>query len=319
MTGSDGRVGVVVLTHNRPDELARTLDRLQALPERPPIVVVDNASSPPAQVGNRRADIELARLPTNLGAAGRNVGAARLATPYVAFCDDDTWWAPGSLARAADLLDAYPRLGLVTGTVLVGPEERLDPTCLEMTRTPLDAVPGLPGYPVLGFLCAATVVRRDAFLAAGGFEPRFFLGGEEALLAMDLAAAGFALTHVPDIVVHHVPSPHRDAGRRRELLLRNALWTAWLRRPAMAAVRRTVQLLGDEPRDRALLTGLAGALAGVPWILRRRAVVPARVEEGLRRLDRHRPRDAGRESPARARATPRPDAARAVSSRDARR
>src|SRR3954452_24366262 len=38
------RISVVVLTYNRADELITTLQRLLALPERPPIFVVDNAS-----------------------------------------------------------------------------------------------------------------------------------------------------------------------------------------------------------------------------------------------------------------------------------
>ncbi|EJO54723.1 glycosyltransferase family 2 protein, partial [Burkholderia multivorans] len=38
------RVTAVVLTYRRPDELARTLARLTALPDRPAIVVVDNAA-----------------------------------------------------------------------------------------------------------------------------------------------------------------------------------------------------------------------------------------------------------------------------------
>jgi N-acetylglucosaminyl-diphospho-decaprenol L-rhamnosyltransferase len=281
---SDARIGVVVLTHDRPDELARTLRQLQSLPEAPRIVVVDNASQPPATVARRGAGVELVRLRENAGAAGRNAGVARLDTHYVAFCDDDTWWAPGMLGRAADLLDAHPTLGLVTGRVLVGPEERLDPTCVEMAHSPLTRRPGLPGQPVLGFLCAASVVRRSAYLAAGGFEPRFFLGGEEALLALDLAAAGFGLAYVDDVVVHHHPSPRRKAADRRRLLLRNALWCAWLRRPAPSALRRTLALLGQRPR-RDQVPAMLQALAGLPWILRHRRVVPDALERELHRLE----------------------------------
>jgi len=283
----ESRIGVVVLTHDRPDEVARTLERMLALPERPHVVVVDNASAlrarPPLE--ERFSHLEVVRLKRNLGAAGRNVGVARLSTPYVAFCDDDTWWAPGALAGAADFLDAHPRLGLVTGKVLIGADERVDPTCLQMAHSPLTAPAGLPGRPVLGFLCAASAVRRRAFLEVGGFEPRFFLGGEEALLAIDLAAAGYALAYVEDLVVHHHPSTRRDAGRRRHLLLRNALWCAWLRRPAPTALRLTLALVGRQRRDPALPRALVAALAGAPWVVRHRSVVPRQVECGLRRLD----------------------------------
>ena len=285
MNGPDARVGVVVLTHDRPEELHRTLSRMLALPERPRVIVVDNGGTTTAGLTRRFPGVELLRLPRNLGAAGRNAGVTLLTTPYVAFCDDDAWWAPGALRHAADLLDQHPPLGLVTGKVLVGPDERLDPVCAEMARSPLRGPLDLPGRPVLGFLCAAAMVRRRAFLRAGGFEPRFFVGGEEQLLAIDLTATGFALAYVDTIVVHHHPSTRRQAGRRRRLLLRNALWCAWLRRPAATALRVTLALARAHATDPALAPALASALAGALWIVRRRHVVPLEIEQQLRLLE----------------------------------
>lgn len=285
MSPPDTRIGVVVLTHDRPGELTRTLARLLALEEGPQVLVVDNGATAPPGLATRFPGVEVLRLPRNLGAAGRNFGVARLQTPYVAFCDDDTWWAPGALRRAADLLDADPRLGLVTGKVLVGPEARLDPTCAAMAHSPLTSPADLPGRPVLGFLCAATMVRRRVFLHVGGFEPRLFLGGEEALLAVDVAAAGYALAYVDEIVVHHYPSPRRRTARQRRLQLRNALWCAWLRRPPATALRLTLATARAHVADPALAPALASAVAGLSWILRRRQVVPDEVEEGLRQLE----------------------------------
>ena len=47
----------------------------------------------------------------NLGAAARTLGARAATTPFVAFSDDDSCWAPGSLASAAiDLRRAGRRL-----------------------------------------------------------------------------------------------------------------------------------------------------------------------------------------------------------------
>lgn len=280
-------VGVVVLTHDRASDLATTLTAMCALPERPRLVVVDNASRDGTSdvVRTRFPDVELVRLERNAGAAGRNVGVARLDTTYVAFCDDDAWWAPGSLARAASVLDTHPGLGLVCGHVLVGQQARIDAVSAAMAESPLPATPGLPGRPILGFLCAASMLRREAFVAAGGFEPRFFLGGEEELLAIDLAAAGWALVYVPDVVVHHHPSPRRDAGRRRRLMLRNALWAAWLRLSVPDAVRRSRAVLDRARSHREQVGAMVAALGGLPWVLRQRRVVPPYIEEALRRRD----------------------------------
>ena len=87
------------------------------------------------------------------------------------------------------------------------------------------------------------------------------------------------------LVVHHHPTPGRDLTRRRQLLLRNALWCAWLRRPAPAALRLTLRLVRSRWRDPALAPALAGALAGAAWIARHRRVIPMKVERGLRALE----------------------------------
>jgi GT2 family glycosyltransferase len=70
----------------------------------------------------------------NLGAVGRNLALRHVMTPYVAFCDDDTWWEPGSLARAADALDAHPDVAAVTARIVVEPSGADDPIVLRERR-----------------------------------------------------------------------------------------------------------------------------------------------------------------------------------------
>ncbi|MER5783429.1 glycosyltransferase [Streptomyces mobaraensis] len=293
---TDPRTTVVVITRDRRDDLLHTLDRLAGLPERPPVIVVDNASSD----GTARAvrelhpDVRLLTPGRNLGAVGRNLAARSITTPYLAFCDDDSWWGDGSLARAADLLDARPRLVSVTARILVHPHPEQpsdiespfeDPIVAELRDSPLPRPPWLPGPALGSFLAAATVLRTDAFRAAGGFSPRLWLGGEEELLAADLAAAGWWLSYAEELTVHHRPSPRRDSRLRRRHGIRNTLWFTWLRRPAPAALRRTVHLARTVPRDTASLLAFAEAVAGLPWVLRERRPLPRAVEERLRLLE----------------------------------
>jgi N-acetylglucosaminyl-diphospho-decaprenol L-rhamnosyltransferase len=293
MPANDSRVGVVMITHNRRDEVLRSLGHPTQLPERPRILLVDNGSTDGTSyaVAATFPQIDVLDAGGNRGAAGRTLGVQRLDAPYIALCDDDTWWEPGSLSRAAELFDRHPRLAVLTGCVLIGPENRLDPTCAEMQQSPLPRELGMPGAPLLGFLAGACVVRRRAFLEAGGFEPRLFLGGEEKLLAIDLVARGWWLCYVPELIVHHYPSPQRDLPRRRWHLVRNALWFAWLRRPPTGALRRTLRTALTEPWDWAALRGFTGAVAGLPWVLRERRPVPPEVERGLCLLESRHPRN----------------------------
>ena len=270
--------------------LLRTAARHFALPERPRVVVVDNASSDgtAAALTGAFAAVEVIRLERNAGGAGRNIGVSACATPYVALTDDDAWWRPGALRRAADLLDANPRLALIQARVLVGPDERDDPTCVEMAASPLAAGEGQPGHPLVSFVACAVVVRRAAFLAVGGFQERFAVGGEEELVGWDLVAAGWQLSYVPEVVAHHhpPPAPARRA-KRRETQVRNALWTSWLRRPSDVVAADTARALRSLANDRVVARGFARALLGLPWIMRKRRVNPPHLEAMLRRLDQH--------------------------------
>lgn len=283
----DDRVTVAVITRDRRASLVHTLDRLAALPERPPVVVVDNGSTD-ATAAAVRAHPVGARLLSpgrNTGALGRNLAVRAATTRYVAFSDDDSWWAPGALTEAADLLDAHPRLGLLAARTLVGPDAADDPLNALLAASPLPPEPDLPGRPVLGFLGCAAVARRSAFLDVGGYHPVLFFGAEETLLAYDLAAADWGVAYVPSVTAHHQPAPGPRAGRS-PLLLRNALLTAWLRRPREIALRRTARLAGAAVRgDPAAARALTGTVRRLPAALAGRRPLPGRTERAVRLLE----------------------------------
>jgi GT2 family glycosyltransferase len=284
---ADKRIGVVMITHQRRDEVLGAIGRLISLPEQPPVVVVDNGSTDGTAAAVRetypRADLLASAV--NLGAVGRNFGVDRLDTPYVAFCDDDTWWQPGSLRAAADLLDLHSEVAVLTARILVEPGGREDPIVAELRDSPVPRRSGLPGPPLGSFLAGASVLRRSAFTACGGFHPRLWLGGEEELLAVDLATAGWELCYVDTLTVHHQASTLRDPTRRRRDGLRNTLWSTWLRRPVRPALRRTLHLARTVPRDRTSLLALLDAIRGAGWVLAERRRVPPEVEARLSALD----------------------------------
>lgn len=287
MARTDSRISVVMITHNRRDETLGTVSRLTQLPEQSRIVLVDNGSTDGTvdAVRARFPNVDVVEAGANIGAAGRNLGVERVDTPYVALCDDDTWPDPGCLRHAADLLDANPRLAILSGLVLVGPEDIEDPICAEMERSPVPGEPEMPGPALLGFLAGASVVRRAAFLSAGGFERRFEVGGEEELLALDLVSGGWWICYDRDYVVHHHPSSRRSQPSRRTALVRNALWTVWLRRSPAGAARQTARLACGWVWDADTVRGIRAALSGLPWVLRHRRAVPRWVERAKESLE----------------------------------
>ena len=288
---SDPRTAVVVVTYNRCSEVLTTLAELARLPERPRVVVVDNASTDGTTdvVRRRHPAVDVVRLDSPRGSSARNVGVESVDAPYVAFADDDSWWAPGALTTAADLFDRHPRLGLLTGKVLVGSEKRVDRISDDMAASPLPPAPELPGVPVLGFLACAAIVRREAFRQAGGFHELAGFGGEETLLAMDLAAAGWGLSYVEEVVAVHHPSPVRHPEARRAHELTNTLLRSWLRLPlrdAVGATRDGLAEAGNTPASRRTVGRMVRAL---PGLVRQRQVAPASVLRDLDTLAAGRP------------------------------
>jgi GT2 family glycosyltransferase len=276
---ADDRVTVVVATRNRWADLRRSLPRHEA-----PVILVDNASDDgtPARVRENFPDVRVVELPVNRGAVARNIGVLLARTPYVAFADDDSWWAPGALAAAVDCFDAAPRLAVLAGHMLVGAQETPDPTSAMMAASPLGRDDDLPGPSILGFMACGAVVRRKAFLEAGGFDDVVFFRGEEQRLALDLRTQGWGLAYVDSLVAHHHPSPQRERTAGAILAARNDILTAIMRRPWPVVASTIVETLGRGGTGR---RAVAQALLRSPRAMRHRRPVPAPVEEARRLLD----------------------------------
>ena len=297
-------VTVVVATADHRDRMRRSLSHLVGLPGRPPVVVVDNGSrdgSPEmveAEFGHHR-QLELVRLPVDRGALARNEGVRRARTRYVAFSDDDSWWAPQALPRAVAAFEAHPALGLVAARATLVPSGETDRASLAMAAAPLGHDPALPGPPVLGFTARAGVLRAAAFEQVGGFDELLGSGGGEELLSLDLAAAGWQQCYLEDVEAPHAPhgpsgppDPARRAVRERERVL-----VCWLRRPLPSALRATAALLARATRDGHLAQEVVALARCLPPALRRRRPVAPALEHSWRTAHAPQPR------------TPRPPAA----------
>ena len=281
-------VTVVVITRDRVADLRRTLGHLAADRGIDEVIVVDNGSTDGTAEAVRaeHPDVLLVSPGGNLAAAGRNLGVALAEHEVVAFADDDSWWADGALERASSVLREHPDIGLVAARILLGPDGLAEPLNDELASSPLDRSADAPGPEVLGFAACGAVVRRRAFLDAGGFEPLLGIGGEETLLALRLRDRGWRCVHDPAVVAHHWPSPARDRARRTRTVARNQLWTEWLARPAGEVAQRTWAWAWEHRRDVRARSAVADALRGVRLVLVRRDAVSRETAQQWSRLDR---------------------------------
>jgi hypothetical protein len=102
--------------------------------------------------------------------------------------NSDGWPEPDTLHLLVTALAAHPRAVAVAPAVH-GPGEQ-------------DQPPG-PPYVEERLPGTALVLRREEFLAAGGFDPAYFFYNEDDDASRRLTAAGHALLRVPDAVYHH--------------------------------------------------------------------------------------------------------------------
>jgi GT2 family glycosyltransferase len=129
--------------------------------------------------------------------------------------------------------------------------------------------------------CAA-VVRKAAFVAAGGFSELLHFYGEEQLLALDLAAVGWDLCYCPELTAYHHPSEIRGSSSARQAReLRNAVLTTWMRRPMWPCLKATGRLLRAAVRDGDHARGAVEALMRLPSVMNQRRPLPDEVERAL--------------------------------------
>jgi glycosyltransferase involved in cell wall biosynthesis len=272
------RVTVVVLTRNHVRQTVDTVARLLALPEHPDVIVADNGSSD-STVGLLASlfpQVHIVQGLRDLGMAGFNRAVMLARTDYVACCDDCTWFAPGALASATQMLDTHPNVAVLSARVADENEHEIHPACLMFAATSPGAE-GLPGPTLASFMPGACILRAGVFRELGGYEERLSRGGAEELAALDVLSAGHAIVYCEAALAHREPLYRWFTRAQHCALARNAAWVAWMRLPARDALAATGRALAVFARQRSLGPAGFALLRGAFWTLRRRRVVPPHV------------------------------------------
>jgi len=291
---------ILIVNYNAGAHLARCVAALlgQDFPDFE-VLLLDNGSSDDSWAaaqavvaGDARFHFEAAG--TNLGfAAGNNRLSAQASAPWLAFLNPDAFAEPGWLSALLAAAVRHPDVSLF-GSLQI---DAHDPARLDGAGDRYFA-PGLAwrggfGWPAAAKLhegevfspcAAASLCHRHTFLAAGGFDERFFCYLEDVDLAFRLRLAGGTAIQVPAARVHHVggaSSGGAASAFARYHGSRNMLWCFvknmpgplfWLLLPLHAAlllmllVRAVPQGMGGSVA-RGLRDGLCGL--GPIWASRR--------------------------------------------------
>lgn len=207
-------ISFIIPTHNRHDELARTLAILGAydtalLGAAAEVIVIDNASDTPVRAPRalpNAVPVRTHRLDHNAGAAARNTAAKIASGDWLVMLDDDSAPIDGDFAHLAST--APPDLAAIGGEILL-PDHTHESG-------------GLPEV-IIGCGC---LIRRDAFLAVSGYDPSFNYYAEEYDLCAKLIARGHRITHTRAVrFEHRKVAANRSFDRIIARLVRNNAWT----------------------------------------------------------------------------------------------
>ncbi len=235
MTSLDD-LSIVVLSYNRHDALAHTLEQLAPLGQRgAEIIVVDNASGDgsPELVGERFPWARLIALDQNVAIEGFNIGARGASGAFILILDDDAWPEASAIEHAVSTMRSRPELG---GIMLHRKHPRTNEYEWPFDRLSRPVEP----WPDMG---CANLVRREAWEQVEGYESGFFLYRNDTDLALKLLGAGWQVRFDPSLrAFHDSPVVTVKTPRWFELSTRNWVWMC--RRHARGWVRWEGIVLG---------------------------------------------------------------------------
>ena len=297
----DPAASLVVLNYNGRNWLSGCLGAIAAQQGAPPFetIMVDNGSSD-GSVGAVRAAwpaVRVVETGTNLGfAGGNNAGAREARGGWLVFLNNDTVPEPDWLARLHAEAAAHPECALVTSRLVFLD----DPSIVDSAGDGYLRAGGAfkhghggragdfaASREVFGACGGAFMIRRAAFEALGGFDPRFFMNYEDVDLSYRARLRGMRTWYAASAIVRHAGSGSLGAVSAAAVFYgqRNLEWT-WIKNTppgllAATALPHVIYSLAGVAhyiaagRGMEALRGKWAALLALPQILADRRTVQA--------------------------------------------
>lgn len=180
-------------------------DMIASIPDKTPIILVDNGQSNSFADLPKGRNIGIVRLNENLGfGRGCNAGAEVVQTPWILFLNPDARLKQGALEALLEAVERHPsavafnpRIANADGSAYFKRRSWLLPRSRYMKKGWPDAdsrVPILSG--------AAFFVSKQNFEKVGGFDPNIFLYHEDDDLSLRLAQLGSLMFIHNSLIVH---------------------------------------------------------------------------------------------------------------------
>jgi len=212
-------VSVVIVTAGRRHCLPNCITSLRRQTYRPLelVVVVGPSQDGSHDYASSLTDAKVTRVDRLNASFARNTGVRLASGDIIAFIDDDAIASPTWLEELVRVFEAEgPTCGGVAGLVVNEngpgrPVQAMNNT-INVIGEPIQCRLAPSGFndpdgdEFTYFMGTNMAVRRDAFLAAGGFDETYFYPYEDADLSVAIIKAGYRLFHHPRALVHHFPA-----------------------------------------------------------------------------------------------------------------
>jgi N-acetylglucosaminyl-diphospho-decaprenol L-rhamnosyltransferase len=232
-------LAVITVGYNSAAQLPGTLTAVTTqLRDDDELVVVDNASSD-GTVDVARAYAPRARvieLDLNSGFGGGCAAGVEASTaPLILFLNPDAAPAPGCIEALRQIAAQRPRWGAWQALVVMQGGQRVNTLGGKIHYLGFGWAGGCgipagevaPDPAEVAFASgAAMVIRRKAWEAVGGFDPSYFLYGEDLDLSLRLWLAGYGVGMTPSARVEH--DYEFEKGRGKWFLLERNRWRTLL-------------------------------------------------------------------------------------------
>jgi len=201
------------------------------------VVVVDNGSTDGSlsYLAAEHPEVRVLALGRNTGfAPAANRGLQAVGSGYVALLNTDVVLAADWLQRVVGVLDGDPGAAGVACKMLslddpaevydAGDVLRRDGACEQRGRFHRDDGSFDQPGEVFGACAGAALYRREALMAVGGFDERYFAYLEDVDLALRLRLAGWGCRYEPAVALHAGGGSSRQlSGGHVPLVQRNTL------------------------------------------------------------------------------------------------
>jgi glycosyltransferase involved in cell wall biosynthesis len=222
------RASVVITTKNRREELENAVasalaQQVEGVVE---VIVVDDGSTDGTSemIEAKFPTVQLHRFEQSRGLiVQRNFGARAATAPIVFSIDDDAIFTAPTVV--ADVLRHFdqPRIGAVAIPFI---NVRQDANLTMQQAPDGDGVYVCPSY-----IGTAHALRRELFLALGGYREHLFHQGEESDYCLRMLGAGYLVRLARSAPIHHFESPRRDFRRIDIYGRRNNVLFGWYNVP----------------------------------------------------------------------------------------